>query len=113
MKNLKEFVLDQDIYGHPISVHFKGKNTYNTWLGVLCTLMVNAIVFKSFLVLGGGFIDGSRQDEKVNTEKYDRFDSEAMNLEDMGVKFYVFPSLYRVEYDEWNSEKYNFEPLRP
>ena len=52
MQKLKELILDQDIYGHPISVNFKGKNTYNTWVGVLCTLMVYAIVFQSFLVLG-------------------------------------------------------------
>ena len=93
MEKLKEFLLDQDIYGHPISVHFKGKNTYNTWLGVFCTLIVYAVVFKSFIVLGSGFIDGSRQDEKINTEKYDRFDSKAMYLDEMGVKIYVFPSI--------------------
>ena len=72
LKNVKEFLLDRDIYGHPINVHFKGKTTYNTWLGLLCTLFVYSIVCQSMIVLGTDFINDLRQDEKVNVEKYDR-----------------------------------------
>ena len=88
---VKEFVLERDVYGHPIAVHFKGKTAYNTWLGVLCTFLVYGVVFQSVIALGGAFLDHSRQDQKVDVEKFDRFDSESFNLIENGVKFYIFP----------------------
>ena len=95
-------------------MNFKGRNTYNTWLGVFCTLMVYVIVFSGFIVLGSDFIAGSRQNEKVNTEKYDRFNSKAMYLDEMGVKIYIFPSIYSYEEGENEDDAFvYYEPLRP
>ena len=40
LKKLKSRILDMDIYGHPIAVHFKGSTTHKTWFGVVCTLLI-------------------------------------------------------------------------
>ena len=51
LRKVREFLLDRDVYGQPIGVHFGGKTKYNTWLGVLCTFMVYGIVCQSAVVL--------------------------------------------------------------
>ena len=40
LKNLGEWVKGLDIFGHPITVFYKGDSTYKTKLGALCTLSV-------------------------------------------------------------------------
>ena len=45
MKNLGEWVKGIDIFGHPVTVFYKGDNTYKTKLGVLCTLTVYFLTF--------------------------------------------------------------------
>ena len=79
-EKVKEFLLERDIYGHQIGVHFQGKSSYNTWLGFFCTLFIYGIVFQSMVVMGTDFINFSRQDEKVNIEKIDLHASEEQNL---------------------------------
>ena len=95
IKKTRDSLLGLDLYGHPIAVNFRGQSTYQTWLGVTCSLLVYAIVFQSLITLSTVFIDGSRQDEKVNVVNYDRFDSKAYNLKDYGITFYIFPYNYR------------------
>ena len=65
-------------------------------------------------MLGRAFIDGSRQDEKVNIVKFDRHDSGRLYLKDEGIKFYIFPFRYSWELDE-NKEfvGVKFETLTP
>ena len=86
---LQELALDLDIYGHKIELHFKGKSSYKTWLGLFCTLLVYGIVFQSMVVLGSDFVNFSRQDEKISIYKFDRHNSEKYNLVDNGIKFYL------------------------
>ena len=50
------------------------------------------------IVLSRNFIEGSRQDEKISIEKYDRHGSESYFLKDNGVKFYLFS--YQFYYDD-------------
>ena len=90
LKKLQSSILGLDIYGHPIHVHFRGETTYKTWFGVLCTLFVYAIVAQSMIVLGRVFIDGSRQDEKVTIQKFDRHESDRFYLKEQGIELYVF-----------------------
>ena len=84
-------MLDRDIYGYKIEVHYKGKSSYNTWLGLICTIIVYGIVFQSILVLGTAFLDFSRQEEKVRIEKFERHKSEPYNLAENAFKFYILP----------------------
>ena len=52
------------------------------------------IVCQTLIVLSQAYFDGSRQEEKINIEKFDRFESlEVHKLKEMGVKLYFFPVL--------------------
>ena len=84
-------MLDQDIYGYKIEVHYKGKSSYNTWLGLICTIIVYGIVFQSMIALGMSFLDFSRQEEKVRIEKFERHDGDPYNLAENAFKFYILP----------------------
>ena len=106
-------MLDRDIYGHKIEVHYKGKSSYNTWLGLACTVFIYGIVFQSMIVLGKDFINFSRQEENVNIEKFDRHDSQVYNLTENGVKFFLLPfvqsKLGQARYDS----EVKVETLKP
>ena len=40
LRDLGAWVKDHDIFGHPVTVFYKGADTYKTKLGILCTLGV-------------------------------------------------------------------------
>ena len=40
LKEIGAWVKDYDIFGHPVTVFYKGTDTYKTKLGLLCTLGV-------------------------------------------------------------------------
>ena len=88
---IKQYLLNQDIYGHKIGVHFQGKPSYNTWIGLICTCLFYGVVLQSAIMMSRDFMSDSRQDEKVNIEKFDRHRSEPYNLADNGVNFYIIP----------------------
>ena len=55
MKNIKKllkFVKGQDLYGHKISVTYKGEDSYKTWPGAFCTIAVyTLVVFNLYLLV--------------------------------------------------------------
>ena len=70
---IKEFIIDQDIYGHAIGVHYRGSSAYKTFLGSFCTLGAYALVIMQLVLLVTVFIDGSNQTEKTQVNALDRF----------------------------------------
>ena len=43
-KKLRDIFVNQDIFGHPIGVKYKGNEIFKTKLGALVTLAIYAIV---------------------------------------------------------------------
>lgn len=80
--DIGEKLVDQDVYGHPVGVHYKGSDTYKTRLGAFCTLATYVLVFFNFTVLIVAFMDESRRDEKYLESLFDKFKSEKFNLKD-------------------------------
>ena len=70
---IKEFIIDQDIYGHAIGVHYRGSTAYKTFLGSFCTLGAYLLVILQLVLLVTVFIDGSNQTEKTQENALDRF----------------------------------------
>ena len=52
---IKDVLLDLDIYGHPVSLNYKGSDMYKTWLGSACTMIVYLLVLNSCIVLGTAY----------------------------------------------------------
>ena len=113
LKKLEAFVLDRDIYGHKIEVHYQGKSSYNTWLGFACSVFIYGIVFQSMIVLGTDFINFSRQEENINIEKFDRHDSQVYNLTENGVKFYLLPYVQNINGQAMSNSEVKVETLKP
>ena len=57
------FLLNRDVFGQPISVMYKGNDTYRTKMGVLWTFLITVLVIVNTVSLVEGFMDGSRQTE--------------------------------------------------
>lgn len=100
LRKLYKNMLKLDSYGHPITVHFEGETTYKTWLGLICTLIVNAIFFETLLVLGRAFFNNSRQLDKSFVHKVDGHQSATYYLADNGISFVIFPYSYELLYDD-------------
>ena len=113
LRKLEAFALDRDIYGHKIEVHYQGKSSYNTWLGLACTVFIYGIVFQSMIVLGTDFINFSRQEENINIEKFDRHDSQVYNLTENGMKFYLLPYVQSAKGQVSYNSNVKVETLRP
>ena len=52
-------IVDQDIFGQPIGVHYRGRDAFKTFLGSLCTLASYVLITVYFVTLIKGFLDGS------------------------------------------------------
>ena len=57
---LEEFLVNQDVFGHKIGVHYRGKDTYQTRLGAFLTIVTYSLMFANFIALFGDFLEGSR-----------------------------------------------------
>ena len=60
------------------------------------------------IILGGDFQNGTRQEEKVTVDKYDRHESESYILKDLGVKFYLFNYEHSMVFEDPDDEYSTF-----
>lgn len=49
--SLVKFLVDRDIFGQPITVLYKGSETYKTKSGAFCTILVSALVLINTVML--------------------------------------------------------------
>ena len=59
-KQIDQFLVSQDIYGHAIGVNYKGSGVYQTWLGAICTLITYSLMLLNLTNLMTAFSDGSK-----------------------------------------------------
>ena len=70
-----------------IGVHFKGKGTFNTGLGGLCTIATYVLLALNFKVLFEGLLDQSLQGETVQVNSYDNFDTDKYLFSENDLEF--------------------------
>ena len=68
-------MVDFDIYGHPVGVHFKGSDTYKTKLGAFVTLATYTLILFNLGTLVISFFDSSKQVENVQESVIDAFNT--------------------------------------
>ena len=71
-----------DIYGHKISVHYKGDDVYRTFFGGILTLTTYIFVVIHSIRLVNDFTDHSAQTENYTRIKQKLFDQGEFNLRD-------------------------------
>ena len=77
---LIELIKDQDIFGHPIGVHYRGSYTFKTCMGSLCTLATYSLIVYNLMSIMTAFMDGSNQEDKTFFKDYDRFFGDEVSL---------------------------------
>ena len=50
-QRLSDIIVDQDIYGHQIGVHYQGSDTFKTKLGALITVLTYTLIISNLLTL--------------------------------------------------------------
>ena len=55
------FLINRDVFGQPITVLYKGSETYKTKVGALCSVLVTVLVVINTVILAQGYISQSRQ----------------------------------------------------
>ena len=58
--NLAQRLMSQDIFGAPISVHFRGSQSYQTRLGAVCTIATFILALVNTINLTQDFLDHSK-----------------------------------------------------
>ena len=82
MVNFGKFFVEQDMFGQPIAVNFKGSDVFKTQLGAVLSLATYGLILFNLVSLIQSFFNGSRQSESQRSEKYDLFFSDAVNLQE-------------------------------
>ena len=75
-------VVSWDIYGHPITVNYKGQGAYKTIVGTMCTFLTFGVIMWNFLVLWTRFTNHTKQDQSTSELLVDRFMSNAFYFSD-------------------------------
>ena len=80
------------MYGHAIGVTYRGQDAYKTRLGALVTLITYVLMTINSVSLFIAYEDGSRQEEKVQSVKFDRATSDEINLLDLEFEISIVTS---------------------
>ena len=83
-------LMQLDVFGHPISVHYAGEDRYRTRLGAFVSISVFSLILFNFINLATVFLDGSRQEEKTNVISWDRHGSLDYQLADFGIDLVIY-----------------------
>ena len=98
-----------DIYGHSISVLYKGEDSYKTRLGGLVTLVTYILGLINFYNLAVQFIDKSAQKEVTRTVTVDTLDMEPLSLSEQNFKFLISSnSPVPARIGSWHATQRNF-----
>ena len=88
-------MVSRDQYGHPISINYRGSDSYQTKLGALCTLATQILILIYTINLVIGFRNNSLQEEKTQTTTVDLFDTDDYNFKEYhtGMVILVWPPI--------------------
>lgn len=59
MQKFVDFIVSQDMYGQPVTVNFRGDDTFRTKVGALLSLATNALIIFNLVNLVQAFFNGS------------------------------------------------------
>ena len=67
-----QWITDQDIFGHTISVNYKKSDTLKTKLGAAITVCTYTLMLVNLTILLSAFHNGNKQQETIATSTFDR-----------------------------------------
>ena len=86
-----------DMFGHPISVNYKGSDSYPTFVGTFVSIVIMVLMAINFLTLTSEFMTGRKQDEKTSFEQFNRYTSD---------KYYFQTNDFEIAAFIWNDVEF-------
>lgn len=83
-------MVDHDIYGHKIGVHYRGSDSFKTRFGAFVSVVTYVFIAINLQSLLLAFKDGSKQDEKNQSILVDRYFEDAHNLSENDLQLAVY-----------------------
>ena len=83
-----------DIFGHPISVNYRGEDTFKTRLGAFFTIVVYTLMIFNLVQLSIAYVDGSKQEEKNRVQLFDRNQAGPFNLAENHFEVRILPNVF-------------------
>ena len=99
-----------DAFGHDFRLSYKGSDSYQTYLGSLCTLVLAILICFHLLEILFDYVSEGRVSYNYTQSFFDRIEGDAYNLAENGVEIVVFPLLYNEKYAKW--KVYQIEPYK-
>ena len=114
MSRFWKLLVQQDIYGHAIGLHYKGADSYRTRVGAIVTIITYAFALIYLVQRITEFNDKSTQVENVNTVMIDMFDDQPHLLEDESFSFVLASNITIPEnIGKWKAAQKLYPPESP
>lgn len=88
--SLQKFLVELDIFGHPIQLNYKGKTTYQTKFGAFFTLATFVIIMINFVSISTDFVNNENQKEVTRFLKLNHDESDTVNMVENKFSFALF-----------------------
>ena len=82
LKRLLPGLKTLDMFGFTPHLNYQGQSTYTTYPGMIISVIVYGFIVMNAVYLTKAFSDGSKQDEKFNSELIERVTSGPMYFSD-------------------------------
>ena len=81
-RNIEKLIVGQDIYGHAVSVHYRGSDYFRTRIGAIFTMVTYVLIAINTIQLIIAFSNGSKQQASSQVYLKDRYYEEAQYLKE-------------------------------
>ena len=114
MQRFWSLLVQQDIYGHKIGLHYKGRDSYQTKVGSFVTIITYIFIFIFLFKRVTEFIDRSTQVENFRKVKVDLIDDRMHVLDDEEFRFTVSSNLpIKEDIGAWKAYRRYKDPINP
>ena len=99
MRKLAEKFRGLDIYGHRVTLHYKGEDSYKTYFGALCTIISSIIILFYFLTIVKATIEGTNKNHLTTDVFLDRIDIDPLYFEEQNFEVAFSAPMYLLSPD--------------
>ena len=82
MGKFSDFLLSIDIFGHPVTVNYKGEDSFKTWLGAFCTVALFVLSIVNLTSVIPAYNSNSKLEKNTQRSTYDPFTEPAFSFSD-------------------------------
>ena len=100
MKKIKQ-LKQWDTFGHSFQMSYKGQESFQTYLGTLCSLIVAIVMCLHLVEIAFDYASEGRISLNYSQSFFDRIEDETYNLAENGIEIVVLPFFPYPKYSNW------------